>query len=77
MQDLELFREILLAHRNKPKQRQELINLSHSITGHCPECMDALTIAWQVDQGIVTNVAFQGEGCAMSTASVSLLMTFA
>ena len=74
MSDLrELYQEVILDHNRRPRNFRALENATHSAAGHNPLCGDNVTIALIVEDGIVTDVAFQGSGCAISTASASLL----
>ena len=70
----ELYEEVILDHNRNPRnfgRRPE--PCSHSAEGHNPLCGDEVTISLQVEDGVVKDAAFAGEGCAISTASASLL----
>ena len=74
MSDLgELYQEILLEHNSKPRNYRELEDFNCTADGFNPLCGDKVTLYLKVDDGIVTDVGFQGSGCAISRASASML----
>lgn len=74
MSDLsELYQEVILDHNKRPRNFQTLADANHAAEGFNPLCGDRLNLYVRVDDGIVTNVGFQGSGCAISKASASLM----
>ena len=74
MSDLrELYQEILLEHNSKPRNFRKLPEANHTAEGYNPLCGDQITLYLNVAGGIITDVGFQGSGCAISRASASLL----
>jgi nitrogen fixation protein NifU and related proteins len=74
MSDLsELYQEVILDHNKRPRNFRRIEPASHHADGHNPLCGDKLSLFMQVEGGIVTDVAFQGSGCAISKASASLM----
>ena len=74
MSDLsELYQEVILDHNKRPRNFQALENANHAAEGYNPLCGDRLNLYVRVDDGIVTNVGFQGSGCAISKASASMM----
>ena len=75
MMDLrDLYEEVILDHNRNPRnygRRPE--PCSHSADGHNPLCGDQVRVSLQVEGGVVTDATFEGEGCAISTASASLM----
>ncbi len=69
----DLYQEIILDHYRTPRNCQVLPGASHSAEGYNPLCGDRVKIFLQVQDGIVREVTFAGAGCAISTASASLL----
>lgn len=69
----ELYQELLLDHYRRPRNRGELKVISGRADGHNPLCGDRVSISVLVDHGVVKEIAFQGGGCAVSTASASLM----
>ena len=74
MSDLrELYQEVILDHNRSPRNFGPLEDADLQAEGYNPICGDRLTIAVKVDEGVVTDVRFQGSGCAISQASASLM----
>ena len=74
MSDLnELYQEILLEHNSKPRNFRKLDPANHTADGYNPLCGDRITLYLQVEDGIITDVGFQGSGCAISRASASMM----
>jgi nitrogen fixation NifU-like protein len=69
----ELYQELIFDHYKRPRNRGPLPKASHHAEGHNPLCGDRMTVYLEVDDGVVRNVSFQGEGCAIATASASLM----
>ena len=70
----ELYQEVILDHGKHPRNFRHPEDANHSAKGNNPLCGDQLTIYLQVDgAGVIRDVAFQGRGCAISTASASLM----
>lgn len=78
MDDLrELYQSVILDHNKRPRNFREIEDAVLSAEGHNPLCGDKLTVYLEVDgDDRVTDVAFLGEGCAISTASASLMTEF-
>jgi len=74
MSDLrELYQEVILDHNKRPRNFRVAEPHTHHADGYNPLCGDKVTIYVQVVDGVVEDVSFQGEGCAISTASASIL----
>ena len=74
MSDLsDLYQEVILDHNKRPRNFRRIEPASHHAEGHNPLCGDKLSLSLQVDGGVVTDIAFQGSGCAISKASASLM----
>lgn len=75
MSDLrDLYQQVILDHYRRPRNFREEMGEAHChADGFNPLCGDRVTVYVQVDEGRITDVAFQGSGCAISTASTSLL----
>ena len=69
----DLYQETILDHSKRPRNKRELAEATHSAEGYNPLCGDRLTLQLKVEDGKVTAAAFQGLGCAISTASASLM----
>ena len=74
MSDLrDLYQEVILDHTKKPRNFGKLAAATHSAVGHNPLCGDDVTLYLEVEGGVVRDVSFEGRGCAIATASASLL----
>ena len=74
MSDLsELYQEILLEHNSKPRNFRKLEQATQSAEGYNPLCGDRITLYLSLEDGVISDVAFQGSGCAISRASASML----
>jgi nitrogen fixation NifU-like protein len=74
MSDLrELYQSVILDHNKKPRNFGEPEGASHSAKGHNPLCGDHLTVHLAIEDGRVEKAGFEGEGCAISRASASLM----
>ena len=74
MSDLtDLYQEVILDHNRRPRNFHALANASHSAEGYNPLCGDRLTLYLSVNEGVITEAAFEGAGCAISKASASMM----
>lgn len=69
----DLYQEILLEHNSKPRNFRNLENPSEIAEGYNPLCGDQITVHLKVEKGVITDVGFQGAGCAISRASASMM----
>ena len=69
----DLYQEVILDHGKSPRNRKKLEDANHEAQGYNPLCGDKISIAVKVENGRVVDVAFQGAGCAISTASASMM----
>lgn len=69
----ELYQEVIFDHNRKPRNYRKLDPHSHHAAGHNPLCGDQLEVYLQIKDGIVEDIGFEGQGCAISTASASLM----
>ena len=75
MSDLrELYQQVILDHSRNPRNFGTLDSPTHRAEGHNPLCGDEMTLELRVDEErCVCDARFAGRGCAISTASASLL----
>ncbi len=74
MPDLrELYQETILDHSKRPHNFREIPDASAKAVGHNPLCGDRVTVFLRLDEGKIAEVAFVGQGCAISKASASLM----
>ena len=74
MSDLrELYQEVILDHHKKPRNFRRLEVANRHADGFNPLCGDKISLDLFIENGIVREVGFQGSGCAISTASASMM----
>ena len=74
MSDLrDLYQEVVLDHGRKPRNQRAMPEATAESVGYNPLCGDKLHLYVQLQDGKVNDVSFEGSGCAISTASASLL----
>jgi nitrogen fixation protein NifU and related proteins len=69
----DLYQEVILDHNKRPRNFRTIDAASHHAEGYNPLCGDRLNLYVQVEGDRITDVAFQGSGCAISKASASLV----
>lgn len=70
----ELYQEIILDHYRKPRNFGPLEGANHQAAGHNPLCGDQCKVSLKVEpDGGIEEIHFEGAGCAISTASASLM----
>ena len=70
----ELYQEIILEHFRSRSNRRILTEATHSAVGDNPLCGDMLTLYLQLHKdGAISELAFQGQGCAICCASANML----
>ena len=69
----ELYRDVILDHNRRPRNLGRLAPPARSARGHNPLCGDQLTVYAELDNGVVSELKFEGTGCAISVASASLM----
>ncbi len=69
----ELYNDMILEHAKSPRNYRALGEGSLHRDGHNPLCGDRVTVYVQLDGDVVKDVAFQGQGCAVSKASASIM----
>jgi nitrogen fixation NifU-like protein len=69
----DLYQQVILDHSKKPRNFQKMENANHIAEGKNPLCGDQVTMYLLTDGDIVKDISFQGSGCAIFTASASLL----
>ena len=69
----ELYQEVIFDHNRNPRNYRPLPAASHHADGHNPLCGDQLTVYLRINNDVIEDVSFVGHGCAISTASASLM----
>ncbi|WP_458412008.1 Fe-S cluster assembly sulfur transfer protein SufU [Schinkia sp. CFF1] len=69
-----LYRKVIMDHYKNPRNRGEMEDESDiTINMNNPTCGDRIQLQLKVDNGIVTDVKFDGEGCSISMSSASMM----
>ena len=69
----ELYQSTILDHNKKPRNFRVPEQANRRAEGYNPLCGDKVTVFLEVEDDTVKDVGFQGSGCAISTASASLM----
>ena len=70
----ELYQEIILAHGKNPRNLGKFENFNKDAKGHNPLCGDKVHLFLKLDENKnVNDISFEGEGCAISMASASIM----
>jgi nitrogen fixation NifU-like protein len=69
----ELYRDVILDHNKKPRNFGKLDPADAQADGHNPLCGDRLSVFVKLNGETVEDIRFEGKGCAISTASASLM----
>lgn len=74
MHDLrDLYQEVILDHNKRPRNFRVLPIATHQADGVNPLCGDKISVYLDVRDDIIHDISFQGAGCAISSASASLM----
>lgn len=71
----QLYQSVILDHNRNPRNFRTMTGADAHADGYNPLCGDRVTVWVRVENGTITDVSFQGEGCAISKASASLMTT--
>lgn len=69
----ELYQQVILDHNQHPRNFKCLDHFTSQALGHNPLCGDKFTVQVTLDGDVISDIAFQGSGCAISKASASLM----
>lgn len=69
----DLYQEVILDHNRRPHNFRVIDGATAKQEGYNPLCGDRLTLYLTLDGDVITDAAFQGQGCAISKASASLM----
>jgi nitrogen fixation protein NifU and related proteins len=74
MSDLtELYQQVILDHNRRPRNFGKLESANRTSEGRNPLCGDHLTLYLKMNGDVIEDISFQGAGCAISTASASMM----
>jgi nitrogen fixation NifU-like protein len=69
----DLYQEVVLEHSKRPRNYRVVEGHNHEAAGHNPLCGDQLSVTMKVEGDVIRDIGFQGQGCAISKASASLM----
>ena len=69
----ELYQEVILDHNRRPRNRGRVADANLHAEGYNPLCGDMVALTLKTEDGKVQDIAFDGQGCAISTASASMM----
>lgn len=69
----DLYQEVILDHNRHPRNFRALPGANRAAVGHNPLCGDRIQVFLQVADDRIQGISFEGSGCAISTASASLM----
>ncbi|MFC5468452.1 Fe-S cluster assembly sulfur transfer protein SufU [Cohnella suwonensis] len=69
----DLYRRVIMDHYKTPRNRGELEQDSVTVNLNNPTCGDRISLQLQIEDNVVRNVKFTGEGCSISMSSASMM----
>jgi nitrogen fixation protein NifU and related proteins len=69
----DLYRDVILDHNRRPRNVGRLEDANAHAVGHNPLCGDRLSLSMRLAGDRIEDIRFEGQGCAISTASASLM----
>ena len=69
----DLYRDVILDHNRRPRNFGALDPADASVEGFNPMCGDRLTLRLRLADDRISDIRFEGQGCAISTASASMM----
>ena len=69
----ELYQQTILDHSREPRNFGPLAGANRNAEGYNPLCGDRIALHLDVADGVIRNACFEGSGCAIETASASLM----
>lgn len=69
----ELYQEVIIDHNRSPRNRRRLAHVNHEADGFNPLCGDKIHLYLDMNGDVIRDVGFEGSGCAISTASASMM----
>jgi nitrogen fixation protein NifU and related proteins len=69
----DLYQQVIVDHNKHPRHRGKPARHNREAAGNNPLCGDRIAVYVQVEGGVIRDIGFEGAGCAISTASASLM----
>ena len=74
MESRTFYNEVLTEHNVRPAHKRALAGECFSLEGVNPSCGDDITLSLRVEDGVIVDGAFEGDGCAISQASADIML---
>ncbi len=74
MRDNTFYNEILTDHNLHPIHKEKLADANMILEGVNPSCGDDIVLELKVENGVIVDGAFEGDGCAVSQASADIML---
>jgi nitrogen fixation NifU-like protein len=69
----ELYQEVILDHNKSPRNFRKMEDADKKVEGYNPLCGDRFTVFLKLEGDLITDISFEGVGCAISKASASVM----
>ena len=69
----DLYQEVILDHNKSPRNFHKLAGANRTAEGYNPLCGDKVTVYVKLDGDVISEISFEGSGCAISKASASMM----
>ena len=69
----ELYQEVILDHNKNPRNYHRMEDANRKVDGYNPLCGDHFTLFLKLENDIIEDISFEGNGCAISKASASVM----
>lgn len=70
----DLYTELIMEHNRSKHNKGPMPEADASVRGHNPNCGDDLTVNIKIKDGLLTDITYEGTGCAISEASASIMI---
>lgn len=70
----DLYQEVIIDHGRRPRNKAVMDAPSCKAYGKNPLCGDNITVYLKIEHNLIVSASFSGDGCAISTASASLMI---
>lgn len=68
-----IYRTLIKEHSKNPSNKRNLEDTTGEFELFNPSCGDLVLVQFKLEDGVITDVSFQGQGCAISIASASMM----
>lgn len=68
-----LYRQVIMDHYKNPRNKGVLEDGNHTIQMNNPTCGDRIQLTMKLEDGVVKDIKYEGEGCSISMSSASMM----